>query len=113
AWSCQPRPTAVQFDSERADDLVAFTTGLVDDLPVPALGVVVVKGDSLFCRARGEASVGATGNTDFTESTPIFTGTLSQLMVATAVMQFAADGQLAIDDPVVDHLPSFQLANSD
>src|SRR5690606_12099933 len=42
-----------------------------------------------------------------------FTGNLSQLMVATAVIRLAADGRLAIDDAVVDHLPYFRLGDND
>lgn len=113
AWSCQPHPAAVQFDSKRKGDLVAFTTSLTRDLPVPALGLVVVKGDSLFYRALGKTSIGLAGNIGFTESTPIFAGSLSQLMVATAVVRLAADGRLAIDDAVVEHLPYFQLGDND
>src|SRR5690606_15923421 len=85
AWSCHPHPTAVQFDGKRKGDLTAFTAGLIHNLPVPAVGLVAVKGDSLFYQALGETSIGSAGNTDFTESTPIFTGSLSQLMVAIAV----------------------------
>ena len=112
-WSCQPHPTAVQFDSKRKAGLLAFTAGLTDNLPVPAVGLVVVKGDSLFYKALGETSIGSAGNIDFTESTPIFAGNLSQLMVANAVVRLAADGRLAIDDAVVEHLPYFQLGDND
>lgn len=112
-WGCHPDRTAVPFDSERVNDLATYMAGLHRQLPIPALYVVAIKGDSVYYQAHGEKSVRSTTDTVLAEFTPIFTGGVSQLMVVTAVMRLVAEGLLDIDDPVINHLPYFRLGDSD
>ena len=112
-WSCKPHSQAVSFDAHRQGQLEVFTTSLTHELPIPALGLILVKGDSLFYGASGRTSLASPDGIVQAESTPFFMGNISPLMLVTAVMRLAADGRLDLADPVVKYLPYFQMGGSD
>lgn len=91
--------------------LDAYVRKAMEDWKVPGLAMAVVKDDSVvFARGFGVREVG--------QPEPVDTRTLFGLLSPTktftsaALTMLAEEGRLSLDDRVVDHLPSFRLADA-
>ncbi|WP_207532313.1 serine hydrolase [Desertivirga arenae] len=104
----QGKPT-VSFSNAREQQLAALINKLQEDLPIPAIGVALVSGDSVFYTTAG---VRNKEEQPFTVTTPIFTGSLSEPLIATAILKLQEQDKLNLDDPVIDHLPYFKMGGN-
>lgn len=69
--------------------------------------VAVVKdGEVVHTAGYGEGDEGET-----TARTPMATGSTGKPMTAIAVLQLVEEGKVDLDDPVVEHLPEFEMAD--
>lgn len=108
-WSCkQEKP--VDFSSHKIQELDSFLLKTTQNLPVPGIAIVVIKNNMVYYKAIGKTQF--PNGPALTDSTLFFTGNLSEPMVATAIIKLANDGKINLDDPVVKHLPYFQLGDS-
>ncbi|MGI9515679.1 MAG: serine hydrolase [Pirellulaceae bacterium] len=82
----------------------------MEDLQVPGLAVVVVRGDKVIYQ-------GTFGHRDphnelpVTPDTMFYVASCTKTYIATAVMQLVEQGHLDLDDSVKDYLPDFELAD--
>jgi CubicO group peptidase (beta-lactamase class C family) len=97
----------LNFSQKRQNELNNFIDTIYHTFPLPGLAVAVIKGDSVYYKAMGYGDLQK--GTPFTDSTLFFTGNLSELMTATAVVKLAESGKIDLDDPVVKYLPYFKL----
>ena len=111
--ACTPRLQKVPFDGSKTSELDTYVTELQQLLPIPALGVVVIKGNAVYHQSAGEAKRVAGIVSPVLDSSPFFTGSLSGLMVVTGILRLAEEGKLDTEDAVVKHLPYFRLGDSD
>ncbi len=102
---CLATSSAAQDAGERLDEFVARSRV---DWQVPGLAIAVVKdGETVFAKGYGVRELG--------KEDPVDTQTLFQIasttkaMTAATVGMLVDEGKLAWDDPVVQHLPTFQL----
>jgi CubicO group peptidase (beta-lactamase class C family) len=100
-------------DPRRPDTVVEqidrFLSAELKESAIPGAAVAVTRGDRvLMVRGYGHDSTGqaVTGDSLFRIAS------LSKSFTALAVMQLVDAGLLHLDDPVQDHLPEFQLADS-
>jgi CubicO group peptidase (beta-lactamase class C family) len=100
---------ATSADFEALD---AYVRQAMTDWGVPGVAMAVVKDDSVvFARGFGVRELG--------RPEPVDTRTLFGLLsptktfTAAALAMLADEGRLSLDDRVVDHLPSFRLADAD
>jgi CubicO group peptidase (beta-lactamase class C family) len=85
-----------------------FLSEQIDAASIPGAAVAITHGDHVVHVAGfGHDSTGAsvTGDTLFRVAS------LSKSLTALAVMQLVDEHRLRLDDPVVDHLPEFRLAD--
>ena len=78
---------------------------------VPGLAIGVVHQErTIWAKGYGRADLagGALAST----ATPFRLGSLSKVFTAVAVMQLRDQGKLALDDPIVRHLPWFKVGSS-
>src|SRR5699024_2107964 len=54
---------------------------------------------------------GEDGDAPATAATPFSTGSVGKAVTAVAVLQLVDDGVVGLDDPVVRHVPGFELAD--
>ncbi|WP_147918732.1 serine hydrolase domain-containing protein [Ruania zhangjianzhongii] len=57
------------------------------------------------------AGYGDSGDAGTRADTPMATGSVSKQMTAFAILQLVDDGTVDLDDPVIEHLPEFALAD--
>lgn len=77
---------------------------------IPGLAVAVVRNDSiLLVRGFGVREIGRPTPVD--EATLFAIGSTTKAFTSTALAMLVGDGLLGWDDPVVDHLPDFRLAD--
>lgn len=85
-----------------------FLSEQIDAASVPGAAVAITHGDQVVHVAGfGHDSTGAT----VTGETLFRVASLSKSFTALAVMQLVDEHRLLLDDPVVDHLPEFRLAD--
>ena len=103
-------PTKVSLGEEAEEALESAVLLTMELDYVPGLAVGVVKnGQIAYAKGFGVLNV-ETG--DLVERTTVFrTGHISQLLVATAIMQLVERGEIDLDAPVVEYLPDFELAD--
>lgn len=95
----QPRPI-VGLDSHVAQAVKAWA--------IPGLSVAVVHRDSVvFAKGYGVRELGKPGAVD--ANTLFAVGSTTKAMTVTALGMLVDSGRIAWDDPVVRHLPRFQL----
>lgn len=91
-------------------DTAAVDSYLADYLDrhglVGAQVAIVHRGKVLHIAAYGESNEGKT-----TTDTPMAIGSVSKQMTSFALLQLVEDGIVALDDPVIEHLPEFKLAD--
>ncbi|HYC86036.1 MAG TPA: serine hydrolase [Chryseosolibacter sp.] len=105
----QTPPLVSSIDVAKSlDDLV---TQLLIAYPIPGLAVVVVKGDSVYWETKGNAGLEKVA--PLTDSTLFFAGSLSEPIVATAILRLVELGRVKLDDPVVLHLSYFRMGSQD
>ena len=75
---------------------------------IPGVVVGVVSGGKLAW-AKGYGTTDLAGGVPLTPSTPFRLGSVSKVFTATAILQLRDAGKLRLDDPVVKHLPWFQV----
>ncbi|MFD3686435.1 serine hydrolase domain-containing protein [Nocardiopsis sp. NPDC058631] len=82
----------------------AYVQRRMQETGTPGLSYAVVGPDGPLHRAAwGTDGDGA----PVTPATPFLWGSVAKPVAATAVLALAEDGELGLDDPVVDHLPRF------
>ncbi|WP_262391226.1 serine hydrolase [Nocardiopsis sp. CNR-923] len=85
-----------------------YVHGYLASAPLPGAAVAVTRGTEVVRTAgygtdsRGEP---------MTADTPMGVASVSKSFTALAVMQLVEDGEVALDDPVVEHLPEFTTAD--
>jgi CubicO group peptidase (beta-lactamase class C family) len=120
-----PAPSAMgissgRMDAERVDavagdpasvDVAAvdrFLTRQIGAASIPGAAVAITHGDRVIHLAGfGHDSTGAAVTAD----TLFRVASLSKSFTALAVMQLVDERRLGLDDPVVDHLPEFRIAD--
>ena len=81
----------------------------VDDLRVPGMAVVVVRGDRvLFRKAFGTRD----GERPVTEQSAFYIASATKPFVALAIMQLVEAGKVELDAPVKRYLPRFKVADA-
>ena len=86
----------------------AYMTDLYETSGVPGISVAVTRGDQVI----HAAGFGHDSNGDkVTEDTPMRVASVSKSFTAMAVMILAEEGRIALDEPVVDQLPGFDMAD--
>ncbi|WP_207423535.1 serine hydrolase [Desertivirga brevis] len=103
----KPRDTATySFTARRQLELTNFVTQLKQDFPVPGIGVALISNDSVFYTSAGLRDQERQA---FTVSTPVFSGSLSEPLLATAILKLQEQGKLDLDDAVIKFLPYFKM----
>lgn len=88
--------------------LQAFLVERMRTNGAPGLSYALVRGDEVV--ASGGWGTDGFGR-PMTARTPVGFGSVSKPVTATAVLRLVDAGAVGLDDPVVDHLPWFQLAD--
>jgi CubicO group peptidase (beta-lactamase class C family) len=100
-----PRQLRPPGDVTSIAGLEAYLGKLVAAETPPALVVTVIRdGVSTYSRAFGASDA---SGTDANVGQVFHFWSVTKLFTATAVLQFAEDGELALDDPVAAYLPAF------
>jgi len=101
-------PVALADALERR--LTPFIEQLIALMRVPGMAVgVVAGGEMVYGRGFGVASLN--DQRPVTTETLFHMASVTKPFVATAIMQLVEDGLIALDDPVVRHLPYFTMAD--
>jgi len=99
----------IPFSKERQLNAEQFIKQLQKQLPVPGISLAMVNGDSVFCTAAG---IKNENQEPLTSTTPIFTGSISEPLLATAILKLSEEGKIDIDAPVVKYLSYFKMGGS-
>lgn len=78
---------------------------------MPGMAMVIVQGDQIVYR-RGVGRADQSGR-PLTAGTPMTIASISKPIAATAVMQLAEQGKLALDAPVTRYIPWFRLGSTE
>jgi CubicO group peptidase (beta-lactamase class C family) len=111
-YSCtpsQPLLSPHKFAEARTQQLDEFVSDFKAAFPVPGLAVAIVSADSVYYTSTGVMD--DTGR-PFTVNTPFMAGSISEPMLATAVLKLAGEGRLGLDDAVIKHLPYFKMGGN-
>jgi len=111
-YSCTPQehPKApVPFSSARTQQLESFVSEFKKAFPIPGIAVTMVSHDSVYSTASG---ISNNQNLPFTVNTPFLAGSVSEPMLATAVLKLVQDGKIDLDEPVLTYLPYFKMGGS-
>jgi len=109
-YSCRPIAHSDQkksFSANRINVLQEYVSELKQSLLLPGISVVVLSNDSVYCYATGIANA---QKDSLTIKLPFSAGSISEPMLATAIMKLVAAGTVNLDDPVVKYLPYFKMA---
>ena len=83
---------------------------IMSDWDVPGVAVAVIQGDEVtYAKGFGVREIGRTDAVD--ERTIFAVGSTSKAFTAAAMAMLVDEGKVSWDDPVVDHLPTFQLSD--
>jgi CubicO group peptidase (beta-lactamase class C family) len=105
SWLQDKTQTDSDFDYSAVD---AFITDQMQRVRVPGLALAVVRGtDVVYAQAYGRDGDGQA----LTTTTPMYIGSTSKPFTALAIMQLVEAGQVALDAPVQEYLPWFQVAD--
>ena len=100
-----PKPLA--FSDAKSEELDNYLSNFQKIHRLPGMATVVIKDSLMYYFTSGKSNI-ANGST-FNENTLFFTGSLSELMVATGILKLAELGKINLDDKVVQHLPYFKM----
>ncbi len=99
---------AQSVDWERMD---AEIETMLKDWTTPGVAVAVVQGDSVvFAKGYGVRRLGEPGRVG--PETRFAVASNTKAFTAALLVQLQEQGQLSIDDPVIDHLPAFRMSDS-
>jgi CubicO group peptidase (beta-lactamase class C family) len=88
----------------------AFVRAQMDENNIPGVALALVHGDRIVhLRGFGEA---AQDGRPVTARTPFVLGSVSKSITAVAIMQLVEAGRVALDAPVTQYLPWFQLSDA-
>ena len=91
---------------DTAEKLDAYLQSLVANETPPAIAVTVLKGGAtIYAKAFGIADV---AGKPVTPDSVFHFWSVTKLFTASAILQLAEDGKIALDDPVNKYLPEFQ-----
>jgi CubicO group peptidase (beta-lactamase class C family) len=89
----------------------AYVAQAVRDWQVPGLAVAVIKGDSVvYARGFGVRWLGDTASVD--RNTLFAAASTTKAFTATALAMLVDEGKVRWDDPVIKHVPEFQLSDA-
>lgn len=92
------------------DALNSYVERALREWQVPGAAVAIVRdGEIVFARGFGVRQIGRPARID--EHTLFYIGSTTKAFTATALGMLVDEGKLRWDDPVVDHLPWFRLAD--
>ncbi|HLR96820.1 MAG TPA: serine hydrolase domain-containing protein [Jiangellaceae bacterium] len=99
---------ATATDSEPLDTRAvdSFVADYLDRHGLPGASVAVVQ-DAQVVHTAGYGD--DSGEESVTPRTPMDLGSISKSITAVAVLQLVDSGDVALDDPVVEHLPAFEV----
>jgi CubicO group peptidase (beta-lactamase class C family) len=101
---------AAQTSDALRDSIEARSRAFFAASRTPGLSVGVWKdGKAVFAGGFGVTVAG--GQKPVTSRTVFHMASISKTFVATAVMQLVEQGKVALDDPIVKHVPYFQVKN--
>lgn len=103
-------PPSRRFTSPTFAAVARLAEKLVAQQGIEGLSVVLVDGDGVIGKA-GFGYADRQRNTPATAETVYRAGSLAKLFTATAVMQLVEEGRVALDDPVSEYLPGFEVPN--
>jgi CubicO group peptidase (beta-lactamase class C family) len=93
-------------------DVVAFDAAaarMQDDAGAPGMAVAVLRNGQLL-HAKGYGTAGPDGQ-PVTTQTAFQIGSITKSLVALVILQMASEGQLGLDDPVVQYVPTFRTSD--
>lgn len=96
---------ATGSDRPDFDEIDSFVTDYLDRHGLAGASISVVKDGHVL----HTAGYGDTGEKRVSSDTPMGLGSVSKPVTAFAVLQLVDAGKMALDDPVVEHLPDFEL----
>ena len=103
-------PSSLAAQGDPLEGFDGYVAQAVVDWEVPGLAVAVVKdGELLFARGYGVLEAGQPERVD--EHTLFSIGSTTKAMTAAVLAMLVDEGRIAWDDPVIEHLPWFQLAD--
>lgn len=92
-------------------DIEAYVQAALADWRTPGLAIAIIKNDQVvFARGYGVCGGAEARRVDETTLFPI--SSVTKLFTATCIALLVEEGKLSWDDPVVRHLPEFQLHDS-
>lgn len=103
-----PPTTAPGYDFDLAKKLDEEVEGLFSESDCPGLAIGVVR-DQELVYAKGFGVTNLETGEDVTPRTLFHMASITKPFVATSIMQLLEEGKLALDDPIVQHLPYFEL----
>src|SRR5215208_959355 len=88
--------------------LDAYVTKAMETWKIPALGIAIVRNDSvIYTKGFGVRAIGT--RTPVNEQTLFEIGSSSKAFTATVVAMLVSDSKMRFDDHVTDYLPTFRL----
>ncbi|MFB6298677.1 MAG: serine hydrolase [Halobacteriales archaeon] len=95
---------AATLPGETIEEIESFITDWLSDDRIPGASLAVIDGDDIAYSA-GFGARDLETNTPATPRTLYGIGSCSKSFAALSIMQLAADGALAVDDPIDEYLP--------
>src|SRR5690606_38413263 len=103
-------PAGLRAQNSPLDGLDDYITAAMADWDVPGLAIAIVRNDSVIhARGYGVREQGRPGAVD--EHTLFAIASTTKAMTAAALGMLVDEEKLDWDDPVSEHLPSFQLSD--
>jgi len=103
-----PKPPKTPEQVENVAELESHLNDLVDSETPPGLSVTVVKdGELVYSNGFGYADL--PNGIKATPDTVYHWWSMTKVPTAVGILQLAEQGELDLDDPVIDHLPFFQV----
>lgn len=103
--SATPASSAASLDPGAEKRIAAALQDGIAASSVPGLSVTVVDGGGVYEQGFGDAG----GSRTVTPATPFVIGSTSKSFTALAVMQLVDAGKVALDAPVREYVPEFEL----
>src|SRR5258705_10800243 len=97
-----------QAQTSAPPDLDAFTARVLKEFEVPGLAIAIVKdGKVVLAKGYGVRKLGEPAQVD--ENTLFGIASNTKAFTAALLAMLVAEGKISWDDPVIKHLPGFQL----
>lgn len=110
-FSCnraQQAPSKQPFSSNRIKELNKYLNQVSQAYSIPDLAVGIIHQDSVFNRTIG---IAADKKQQIDSLMPFSAGSISEPLVATAILKLLDSGLIKLDDPVQQYLPYFKTAD--